>query len=334
MLRLRVNAAFAFAAIMGYLAACESTSSREVVEQTCAPGESKECTCVGGSKSAQVCNDDGTGYRSCACGAGGTGGSGGSGGINDGGALDGGGASGGNGGSAGASGCASGLPGPALVQVPEPSGGSYCMDATEVTNGDYATFLAASPSTGGQSAYCSWNTTYVPTSGWPATGQEAYPVTYVDWCDATAYCKWAGKRLCGRIDGDTNAYGDYADATKSQWHNACSKGGTQTYPYGSTYSGSTCVGAYYDGAMGYQIGSDVALPAGGATGCQGGYPGLFDLSGNVWEWEDSCDGVTGTEDKCRLRGGSFVSSDVWCDISYGLARAGPDFVIGFRCCSD
>jgi formylglycine-generating enzyme required for sulfatase activity len=32
------------------------------------------------------------------------------------------------------------------------------------------------------------------------------------------------------------------------------------------------------------------------------------MSGNVWEWEDSCDAASGDSDTCRVRGGSFSSS--------------------------
>jgi len=64
-----------------------------------------------------------------------------------------------------------------------------------------------------------------------------------------------------------------------------------------------------------------------------------DLSGNVWEWEDSCFGYSGHSDPCRLRGGSFssVSSDVTlrCDYDFGnVVRGDSDSVFGFRCCSD
>lgn len=196
------------------------------------------------------------------------------------------------------------------------------MDATEVSNAQYAQFLAASPATSGQLPECAWNTSYVPALSWPATGKDEYPVVYVDWCDAYAYCKWAQKRLCGKIGGGTNAYDEHALATRSQWYNACSAGGTKTYPYGSTYSGTACNGD--------ENGVGATLPAGSKLTCEGGYPGLFDLSGNVREWEDSCSGAT-----CRLRGGSFEYGTTYlaCGLSNYDDRDDNSGYVGFRCCS-
>jgi formylglycine-generating enzyme len=227
-----------------------------------------------------------------------------------------------------------------MVRVPAPDRTTYCIDSTEVTNAQYLRFLAAKGSdTSGQDEWCSWNSTYTPVSGWPAVGKAGDPVVSVNWCDAYAYCKWAGKRLCGKIGGGPNSYADYTDATKSEWFNACSAGGTQRYPYGSTYDGAACVGADYDGTTGYQSGSDLAHPVGGATGCHGTispFDSIHDFSGNVWEWEDSCSGTTGTNDQCRLRGGSFVSVVTYlaCGYDYYGSREDAYEVIGFRCCGE
>ena len=166
--------------------------------------------------------------------SGGSAGSGGAGGSA--GSSGSGGASGGSGGSAG---CPVGK-GPSMIQV-----GAQCVDSTEVTNAHYAQFLAAKvtpQSTTKSPAHCSWNTTFTPSQGWPATGKDAYPVVYVDWCDALAYCQWAGKRLCGAVGGGALPYGDYADANKSQWLYACSGKGTKKYPYGDIYDGKACNG--------------------------------------------------------------------------------------------
>jgi len=68
------------------------------------------------------------------------------------------------------------------------------------------------------------------------------PVTSIDWCDAFAFCRANDKHLCGKIGGGTNAVGDYADATKSEWFNACSAQGSNVYPYSDTYNPVACNG--------------------------------------------------------------------------------------------
>lgn len=226
----------------------------------------------------------------------------------------------GTGGSGGTPVTCTGTAGPPMVAVPQ----GFCIDSTEVTNAQYAAFVASGYPTTGQDAWCSWNSTYKPQI-WPATGLDAHPVANVDWCDAYAFCKWAGKRLCGRIGGGSNAYGDYANATNSQWYAVCSAGGAKTYPYGSTYQATTCNGAEYTEP-------DATLPVGTASGCVGGYPGVYDLSGNVWEWEDSCAG-TGSNDDCRIRGGSFLHNNgLECGFANKGYRSAMTQHIGFRCC--
>lgn len=64
------------------LAACSSDEdpAPTAAPVGCSAGQQIECTCVGGSKSAQVCKADGSGFDACACGAAGAGGGSGSGG--------------------------------------------------------------------------------------------------------------------------------------------------------------------------------------------------------------------------------------------------------------
>jgi formylglycine-generating enzyme required for sulfatase activity len=231
------------------------------------------------------------------------------------------------------------LHGPVLVLVPTPSGSpvaGYCIDATEVTNAQYAEFSGASVPTSGQDAHCSWNFDFTPNAGWPATGKDAYPVVNVDWCDAFAYCKWAGKHLCGSTAGGSNDFAQFANAQQSQWFNACSAAGTLTYPYGNAYDGAKCVGNGYDGTAGYQTGSDKMFAVMTASGCHGPgpYAGVYDLSGNVWEWEDSCNGSTGANDQCRQRGGGFTNDQALaCNWDASDNRGYADGILGFRCCA-
>src|SRR5262245_54221733 len=51
-----------------------------------------------------------------------------------------------------------GAMGSLMVRVPAEDGSVYCVDVTEVTNAQYATFLAAMPNPMTQEAFCTWNT--------------------------------------------------------------------------------------------------------------------------------------------------------------------------------
>jgi hypothetical protein len=62
------------------------------------------------------------------------------------------------------------------------------------------------------------------------------------------------------------------------------------------------------------------------------------MSGNVFEWEDSCSGTTGENDICQVRGGAYPSvvSALRCDADqkfYRNATTVVDGFIGFRCCA-
>jgi sulfatase modifying factor 1 len=231
-----------------------------------------------------------------------------------------------------------GTGGPTMVRLPE----GYCIDSTEVTQGQYGAWLATSPPPPDPSdPNCYWKTFFTPLLGGCLKGgpcppdgcpviPDDFPRGCADWCDAYYYCRAVGKRLCGRIGGGTNGYDDYLNPTLSQWYNACTSHGANTYPYGNTYNATACNGRDYWGPLsGQQL-----LPAGSLWSCQSsvvGYAGVFDLSGNVMEWEDSCD-ASGI---CHLRGGTRFSDVVsmTCDVDFQglrLAKAGNT---GFRCCS-
>jgi formylglycine-generating enzyme required for sulfatase activity len=156
-----------------------------------------------------------------------------------------------------------------------------------------------------------------------------HPQVCVDWCDAYAYCKSVGKRLCGKIGGGANAPNDYADPTKDQWYNACVSDGTNNaFPYGNTYDGTKCNGA--------DKGIGTTVEVGSLHDCQStvsGYAGVYDLFGNVWEWEDTCGGTSGPQDWCRMRGGSFLVYSVQCDFTSHDARGNAVWTVGFRCCA-
>jgi hypothetical protein len=224
-----------------------------------------------------------------------------------------------------------GTGGPTMVRLPE----GYCIDSTEVTRAQYQAWLDTSPSAAGQISGCTWKMSFVPSpicmSLFCQSGCDDHPQVCVTWCDAYAYCQGVGKRLCGKIGGGSTGFDDYANASLSQWYNACASGGAnKTYPYGNTYQGNYCNGQD-DG-----LEPMTTTPVGSMTTCQSsvsGYQGVYDLSGNVGEWEDSCNGADQWAG-CRVRGGTPGADAVHLSCAYGIdapRRSGGGF--GIRCCA-
>ena len=207
----------------------------------------------------------------------------------------------------------------------------YSIDAAEVTRGEYLIFIASTDNgvVSGQPPACSWNDTIIPNSidQDPPMADYDIPVGNIDWCDAYAYCDWAGKHLCGKIGGGPNLFADYNDATKSQWMHACQGPSGNAYAYGNTFDPNRCAGPDAGGP------EDVES----RTTCVGGYPGLYDMSANIEEWEDSCKAATGATDGCRARGGSFFPNNVpqdavRCDTNFSYMRSFHGNEMGIRCC--
>lgn len=226
---------------------------------------------------------------------------------------------------------------PRMIEVPIPgdSGAHYCIDETEATLDDYGAFIDAAepPAPGSQPPACAWNTSFKP-PGWGtgSTGNRA--VGELERCDAFAFCKWAGKRLCGRIGGGSVDSSGATKAPESQWFNACSRGGTRVYPYGDSYDAAVCAGDDYTPTP------TGPLPVRTATGCVGGYDGIFDMSDNVGEFIDSCstdklcDGGPECE-LCWLVGGGFHDPEAGLRCAYvnQVKRKSQYDDNGVRCCT-
>lgn len=129
----------------------------------------------------------------------------------------------------------------------------FYMDRYEVTNAQFLDFLLKT------------NDPYRPSHwierGSFEKGEEDHPVVDVDWMDAEAYCRWAGKRL----------------PTEVEWEKAARGTDRRLWPWGNDYG--------RDKANTQESGRDW-------TAAVGSYPedvspyGVYDMAGNVKEWVD------------------------------------------------
>jgi sulfatase modifying factor 1 len=205
---------------------------------------------------------------------------------------------------------------------------SYYISATEVTQGQYKALMGTNP------------------SGFKYKG-DSLPVEKVSWYDAVAYCN----KLCEKEDlskvytingttvtADWSAKG-YRLPTEAEWEFAA-KGGAASSPLAvnAVYAGSANVGdvAWYSSNSGNET-HPVGTKAPNALG-------LYDMSGNVWEWCWDCymnypsgsqsDPAGPSSGLYRvLRGGS------WDDIDSSILRSAfryrhypehRDYGLGFR----
>ena len=209
------------------------------------------------------------------------------------------------------------------------------VDPLEVSRADYLAFVEALAQGTAPTlpADCAGQADFEPQglADWPAVVSTSgdLPITHVDWCDASAYCAWVGRRLCGRLDGGSVPAASFASAGESQWMNACTSGGQFTATYGD-WDGA----GHADTCNGNGTG---LAPVGSFGDCHAplpGYEAFLDLAGNVAEWEDAC--TSGGQ--CHVRGGSYLSNLVVAQLGCGADRlldrtaVAPD--VGFRCCGD
>jgi len=200
----------------------------------------------------------------------------------------------------------------------------FYMDSHEITVGQFKRFLK-------QSGYkpeavkAGWdiNKLWNEVKKWSPT--DEHPVVHVSWNDATAYAKWAGKRL----------------PTEAEWEYAARGGRVgKRYPWGDDRK----VARDYANYVG-RSGRDRAAPVGSFK--PNGYS-LYDMAGNVEEWCADWYGPDyyskspaknppgpGTGSSRVLRGGSWYLDTVYLRVALrDFSNAAVRFYgYGFRCVS-
>ena len=240
-------------------------------------------------------------------------------------------------------GCA-GKKGAKMVELTVDGTYRYCIDTTEVTNAQFREFIEAPGEPYEAPPTCpskSDDAGYRRPSPVSEASEKNKPVHRgVTWCFAYAYCKWAGKRLCGKIGGGPSTS---ASNLSSEWTFACANGRDENpFPYGDTYDKARCNTDPVPGEV-FSATVDVASK----TGCHGlkaPHDAIFDMSGNVGEYEDQIEAHATPLPSQTLRGGWAGSvnyadaggASVQCDVTaipFGIATDAFEDV-GFRCCAD
>ncbi|MGZ8384789.1 MAG: formylglycine-generating enzyme family protein [Nitrospira sp.] len=137
---------------------------------------------------------------------------------------------------------------------------TFWIDQFEVTNGRYVEFVK---SAGHRVPQNPTNPTRNLWQGDSITESLAErPVINVDWFDADAYCKWAGKRL----------------PTEAEWEKAAKGTSDRRFPWGNVEP--TAKHLNYNQRW---IGEKTLMPVGSYEAGKSPY-GVYDVVGNVWEW--------------------------------------------------
>jgi len=197
---------------------------------------------------------------------------------------------------------------------------AFWIDRMEVTNAQYKKCVDV-----GKCQSPALIKSYTRDSYYGNSQFNNYPVIFVSWNDANAYCTWAGKRL----------------PTEAEWEKAASwddtKKSKRIFPWSNTFNKELLNSAESGKQDTTAAGS---YPAGASPS------GALDMAGNVWEWiADWYDANYYRRSPTRaprndlvqsarvLRGGSWHDTLGYIRVTSRLYvdPANRSYVVGFRC---
>ena len=188
----------------------------------------------------------------------------------------------------------------------------FYIDRHEVTNADYKDFIET--------------TDHPAPTHWPdrmfPSGEDNYPIVGISWYDAQAYAQWRGKRLPTEVEWEKAARGD--DGRIYPWGDEFIPDWVNTKGDGDAYTMTAPVGSFPKGVSPY---------------------GLFDMSGNAWEWTgdwfdrypgNTSDNPAYGEQYRVIRGGSWINYDgnIRTFNRGTFYPSDTSLLLGFRCAFD